>query len=274
LSQSQFCAPIDTLTILPIAVPSGAVRVLRLRHADQAFLRWWSDVVFWVYVLEAPLTLPVRVLGYSEDGPVGACAGCLLAHVPAAVLTFVLALGREPAHARELAPDLVVDANKSLRLVHLVITEQLVHHATARHTPSPAHDGEHKMYDSVWEDRVEFDVIRSLGLRGILDGSSVERHAFACMADGVLGDVAGVIVLCQIAETWLLNDLELAQNAFLAIPAVAAINAQLTRFADPYTNRFADRFIGQCRAQEHEQGKCSSDDSHRASQIDPPHRDR
>jgi hypothetical protein len=50
--------------------------------------------VFWVYGLEALLTLPLCVLGYFEGGLVGACAGCLLGHVLAAVLTFVLALGR------------------------------------------------------------------------------------------------------------------------------------------------------------------------------------
>jgi hypothetical protein len=117
---------------------------------------------------------------------------------------------------------------------------------------SPACDGEYKMDGSVWEDRVESDIIHSVGLRSIFDRSSVERHAFACVADGVLGDVAGVIALRQMAETWLLNDLELAQNALLAIPAVAAINAQLARLADPYANRFADSFIGQSRGQEHQ----------------------
>jgi O-antigen/teichoic acid export membrane protein len=84
-----------TLTILPIAVLSGAVRVLRLQYADQAFLlAERTDVVFWVYGLEALLTLPLCVLGYFEGGLVGACAGCLLGHVLAAILTIVLAIGR------------------------------------------------------------------------------------------------------------------------------------------------------------------------------------
>jgi O-antigen/teichoic acid export membrane protein len=84
-----------TLAVLPIAVLSGVVRVLRLQYADQAFLlAERTDVVFMVYGLEALLTLPLCVAGFFAGGLVGACAGCLLGHVLAAILTFVLALGR------------------------------------------------------------------------------------------------------------------------------------------------------------------------------------
>jgi O-antigen/teichoic acid export membrane protein len=84
-----------TLAILPIAVVSGAVRIVRLQYVDQAFLLAENTkVVFLVYGIEALLTLPLCVLGFFEGGLVGACAGCLVGHVLAAALTFIVAVKR------------------------------------------------------------------------------------------------------------------------------------------------------------------------------------
>lgn len=80
-----------TQAILPIAVVSGAVRIVRLQFVDQAFLlEEKTRVVFLIYGLEALLTLPLCILGYFDDGLVGACAGCLSGHLFAAILTLFL----------------------------------------------------------------------------------------------------------------------------------------------------------------------------------------
>jgi O-antigen/teichoic acid export membrane protein len=84
-----------TYSVLPIAVLSGAIRNLRLHYADQTFLLCErTDVAFIVCGLEALLTLPLCLFGLLEYGLVGACMGCLIAHVLAALFTFAVAIKR------------------------------------------------------------------------------------------------------------------------------------------------------------------------------------
>jgi O-antigen/teichoic acid export membrane protein len=84
-----------TLMVLPIAVVSGAVRNLRLHYADQTFLLCErTDLSLIVCTLEAILTLALCVFGLLEYGLVGACAGCLAAHLIAAICTIALAMIR------------------------------------------------------------------------------------------------------------------------------------------------------------------------------------
>ena len=82
-----------TLAILPIAVLSGAVRNLRLHYADQTFLLCErTEVALLVCAVEALLTLPLCLLGLLEWGLVGACMGCLIAHILAALISIVIAV--------------------------------------------------------------------------------------------------------------------------------------------------------------------------------------
>jgi O-antigen/teichoic acid export membrane protein len=84
-----------TIAVLPIAVLSGAVRNLRTHFADQAFLLCErSDMSLLIAAIEAVLTVPACIAGLLWGGLVGACLGCLVAHVVAALLTFGLAVRR------------------------------------------------------------------------------------------------------------------------------------------------------------------------------------
>jgi O-antigen/teichoic acid export membrane protein len=82
-----------TFSILPIAVVSGAVRNLRLHYADQTFLLCErTDISLIVCTIEAVLTVPLCMLGLFKYGLVGACAGCLAAHMLSALITFGTAI--------------------------------------------------------------------------------------------------------------------------------------------------------------------------------------
>jgi O-antigen/teichoic acid export membrane protein len=84
-----------TFVILPIAMFSGAVRNLRLHYADQTFLLCErTDISLVVCTVEAILTVPLCLVGLFNYGLVGACAGCLAAHVMAALLNFGIAIRR------------------------------------------------------------------------------------------------------------------------------------------------------------------------------------
>jgi len=84
-----------TLVVLPIAVLSGAIRNIRVHYADQTFMLCErTGIALVVCTLEALLTLILCVLGLLHGGLVGACLGCLVAHVLAAIFTFILAVAR------------------------------------------------------------------------------------------------------------------------------------------------------------------------------------
>ncbi|SEE76650.1 Membrane protein involved in the export of O-antigen and teichoic acid [Rhizobiales bacterium GAS188] len=84
-----------TIAILPIAVLSGAIRNLRMHYADQTFLLCErSDIALMVCAIEAVLVVPLCIIGLLVKGLVGACLGCLAGHALAAVIIFILAVGR------------------------------------------------------------------------------------------------------------------------------------------------------------------------------------
>ena len=85
-----------TLSILPIALASGAVRNLRVHFADQVFLLMERPATFCTKINtgEAIATIVLCVRGPAQGGLVGACLGCLVAHVLGMIACFGLAIAR------------------------------------------------------------------------------------------------------------------------------------------------------------------------------------